>query len=155
MGIPWYKKITFLKTTEKYYREEITKCPLMPQSRETLAFLKKHGKIGLSTNTPYEEIVRRLDGRGDFLELFGGDANIIAGDRVKNYKPDPEGLHILIDRWGLPANKIFMVGDMITDLQAAQSAGCRTIAVLSGFNTRDQLEKHHPDFLPEIVDSVS
>ncbi len=41
-------------------------------------------------------------------------------------KPDPGGLRVLIERWGLPANSVLMIGDFRYDIEAGANAGTRT-----------------------------
>jgi phosphoglycolate phosphatase len=43
--------------------------------------------------------------------------------------------------------RVMYVGDEIRDIQACQKAGVKIIAVTWGFNSREGLEMHHPDFL--------
>ncbi len=152
--IPFFKRIKFLKTTDKIYQDEITKCQFIPGYRKTLQELGKYAKIGLSSNTPEYEIRRRLEDRLDFFDYFDGEKSICTGDMVKNHKPDPEALLKIIARWKLPREKIFMVGDMTSDMEAADSAGCKKIAVLTGFHTKEQLEKYNPDFILESISEI-
>lgn len=47
-------------------------------------------------------------------------------------KPRPGMLHEILRRFGAEAAQVSMVGDSLRDLQAAASAGCRPILVLTG-----------------------
>lgn len=42
-------------------------------------------------------------------------------------KPDPAGVRIIADRWGMPTHEIVVIGDYLFDLQAGRRAGTRSI----------------------------
>lgn len=44
-------------------------------------------------------------------------------------KPAPDGVHVHLDRWALPAHEAVMVGDYLFDLQAGRRAGAATVYV--------------------------
>ena len=48
-------------------------------------------------------------------------------------------------------SRVAFVGDLIPDVQAAQRAKIKSIAVLSGHSIREELEFYNPDFIiPDI-----
>jgi len=42
-------------------------------------------------------------------------------------KPDPAGVKMIADRWGLPTVEIVVIGDYLYDLQAGRRAGTRSV----------------------------
>lgn len=66
-----------------------------------------------------------------------------AGER----KPSPEPLLAGAEFLGVPPDLTAYVGDAITDMQAAQAAGMRAIAVTWGAATEEELAAIHPDAL--------
>ena len=53
-------------------------------------------------------------------------------------------------------SRVFFVGDNISDILTAKNAGVKSIAVLSGHSTREELEAVSPDFiLPTLEDIFS
>jgi D-glycero-D-manno-heptose 1,7-bisphosphate phosphatase len=54
-------------------------------------------------------------------------------------KPKPGMIREILDRFRANADEVFVVGDTLRDLQAAQAAGCRPVLVLSG-KGRETLE---------------
>ncbi|MDD2854151.1 MAG: HAD-IA family hydrolase [Desulfuromonadaceae bacterium] len=44
-------------------------------------------------------------------------------------KPDPSGIHYLLDQWGADSGQVVMVGDYLFDLQAGRNAGTATVHV--------------------------
>ncbi len=53
----------------------------------------------------------------------------------------------LLHRQGFPAEETVYAGDEVRDVEAAREAGVRSVAVSWGFNARDLLAAHRPDFL--------
>ncbi len=47
-------------------------------------------------------------------------------------KPDPAGILLACQRWGLKPEAVGMVGDFHYDIDAGRNAGCRTILYLGG-----------------------
>ena len=62
------------------------------------------------------------------LKNFFNDNHIISRDHAEP-KPNPAGIHILLDKWQASPNDAVMVGDYIFDLQAGKNAGLHTIYV--------------------------
>jgi phosphoglycolate phosphatase len=55
------------------------------------------------------------------------------------------------ERMGLDANSCAYVGDTSMDIAAGRAAGMKTIGVLTGFDSRDDLLQQNPD---HIIDSI-
>jgi phosphoglycolate phosphatase-like HAD superfamily hydrolase len=71
---------------------------------------------------------------GDTLDL------IVGGEEVSRSKPDPERLHLILERLGADRSRAVMVGDALNDVQMGLNAGLKaSIGVLTGFATADQL----------------
>lgn len=64
---------------------------------------------------------------------------IVGRDDVRRIKPDPEAVLLALDRLGLPAAEVVNVGDTPLDVRAGLGAGVRTIGVLTGAGTAEQL----------------
>ena len=48
-------------------------------------------------------------------------------------------------------NHVVKIGDTEMDIKEGKNASCRTVGVLSGTHTKEQLEQQRPDF---IVDNI-
>jgi phosphoglycolate phosphatase-like HAD superfamily hydrolase len=108
--------------------------------------------MGINTTGTYAEVLERFKGRMEFLGRFSD--SIITRDRVKNIKPSPEGILKLSKKWGIPPNRLIMVGDMDSDVGAGKNAGSITIGVTSGFFTVEMMEKANPDFVLSDVNQI-
>lgn len=81
----------------------------------------------------------RLDGVLEREGLRDRFAVVLGGDDVATPKPAPEGLILAMDRVGVSARETLYVGDSIVDAEAAERAGVRFAAVLTGVTRRDEL----------------
>ena len=60
------------------------------------------------------------------------------------HKPDPAGAHEIAATFGLNVNDCTLIGDSLPDLETANNAGMRSVAVMWGFHDRDRLLEASP-----------
>jgi phosphoglycolate phosphatase len=77
---------------------------------------------------------------------------IITADDVQNKKPHAEPLVMCSEKLGLAPGNCVYVGDTRVDIKSGKAAGMRTVAVLTGFDDYEALERETPD---AIINSVS
>jgi phosphoglycolate phosphatase len=78
-------------------------------------------------------------GVNDALDL------VVGGEEVARSKPDPEMIHLILDRLRVASSQAVMVGDALTDIQMGRSAGLKaSVGVLTGYATRDQMQAVTP-----------
>ncbi len=113
--------------------------------KEALEELRARGyKLALLSNSLKRSMVP-LAGAGG---IDAGMFDVIVGrDDVARPKPAPDELRKAMDVTG--ERDAVMVGDTVYDMQAGKLAGAKTVAVLSGYQKREQLEKEHPDYILE------
>ena len=92
-----------------------------------------------------ELVLGGLGIRDRFTEVLGGDS-------LPKKKPDPLPLLTISQRSGLQPDELIMVGDGLHDIEAGKTAGVCTVAVTTGVEPREVLEKAGPDYL---LDSLS
>ena len=115
----------------RYYRQNIHAATrLYPGIREVLSAIRESQLLwGIVTNKPMfltEELV------ASFPEL-SGPAVIIAGDSVVRHKPDPEPVLRAIELTGSEPGATLMVGDSLSDVKSAVSAGAAGVLALWGY----------------------
>lgn len=83
------------------------------------------------------------------LETASGVKGMLAG------KPMPFLFEVAMDRMELDSEEVFVVGDRLsTDIVGGYNAGCKTVFVLTGVNTREDLDDWEPK--PDLVlDKIS
>lgn len=151
-GIPWYRRIGFLKKLHDIYKERVPNIELFPGTMEVLKELKNkyNAELGIYTTSSVNEIYEKCQKFDGFLEIF--DEDLIGRDSVTNLKPSPEGLNLLSEKWNIPTKRIIMVGDMEVDISAGKNAKSVTIGVLGGFSSMEHMQSYQPDF---IFDNIS
>jgi pyrophosphatase PpaX len=66
-------------------------------------------------------------------------------------KPNPDPIFLCLERLGCNFRDCLYVGDSPMDVMAGKAAGTKTVAVLTGVGTVDDLAKVGPDFILNSV----
>jgi len=91
------------------------------------------------------DVGRRARLAMDFMGVSDTLDLIVGGEEVARAKPDPEMIHIILDRVGIGRSQAVMVGDALSDVQMGIGAGLKaSIGVLTGFATAEQLRTLTP-----------
>ncbi len=67
---------------------------------------------------------------------------IVGGEDVTEAKPDPQGLDLIIEKFGADKSDVLYIGDSYIDAETAKRAGVDFAGVTTGSTTRDELEKY-------------
>lgn len=103
-------------------------------------------RLGLASNDSEAAVRGHLAAEG-ITEAF----DFIAGyDSGHGEKPDPGMALAYAEACDLDPRQIVMVGDSLHDMQAGRAAGMRTVAVLTGLATGDDLAPLADAVLPDI-----
>ena len=114
-----------------YRRHATTLTRLMPGTEEALAELHMAGiGIALVTNKP-QLATRQVLLHFGILERFGA---VVGGDAVTVMKPAPEALFLAMEQLGATPAEALMVGDSVTDVQAARNAGIPVVLIRGGYS---------------------
>jgi phosphoglycolate phosphatase len=141
----------------RHYREHmLDNTDTYPGVREALAELDGR-KMAVLTNKPVRFSREMLKGLGlaeRFLQIYGGNS-------FENKKPDPMGLHRLMEETGVPAPRTLMIGDSVSDVMTGRNAGVWTCGVNYGFGA-STLNEAPPDIriddlreLPKLLNGKS
>lgn len=111
---------------------------------ELLKGLKDRGiKIAVLSNKPHKQTVENID------TVFGkGYFDFVAGERPDiPRKPDPAGVHQILEEFGAKPEECLYFGDTNTDMKTGLGAGVITVGVTWGFRDREELESYHPQYV--------
>jgi len=86
--------------------------------------------------------------RDALLDVFGA---VLGGEDVPEFKPDPRGLLLAVERLGSTPERAVYVGDTVIDAEAARRAGLPFVAVLTGFAAAEDFAAYAP---LALLDSV-
>lgn len=123
-----------------------------PGTVHVLKFLRKNNiRIGVVTSTPEKNISDKMK-LLDIDNVSGMIETVISAGDVTRKKPYPDPLILCMERMALSPDQCVYVGDMKIDIAAGKAAGMKTIGVLTGFESFEDLSQEAPDI---IIDSIS
>ncbi len=74
-----------------------------------------------------------------FTEIYGGDS-------FKEKKPSPLPIYEIMKKFSLNKENLVMVGDGANDIMVGKNAGIKTVGVLYGYSSQEQLNELAPDY---------
>jgi phosphoglycolate phosphatase len=128
---------TLIVTMRKHYADNcLNRTRPYPGVCEIVDVLQSQNiRLAVLTNKNQdatEKIVRHFFGPAAFEPVIGHvDA--------RKTKPDPEGVHAIVNHWRLSLDEVILVGDSESDAQTAAAAGIRFIGCEWGFRSREVL----------------
>jgi HAD superfamily hydrolase (TIGR01509 family) len=165
MGIPWGLKELAQHYSPNWYRVYLAaKLPrarwddadrawraqyakhspqLISGARQVLERLGRAHHLGLVTSGDRDRVVRQLR-EFRLTRMFG--ARVCSGDTAEK-KPHPAPLRLALRQLSLAPAACVYIGDSPEDVEMANRAGVRAIAVLGPFPTEKRLRAARPDFL--------
>lgn len=97
--------------------------------------------LAVLTNKPVRESITILEGLGihrRFKSIYGGDS-------FPRKKPDPTGVHRLLEEAGAKKSETLFVGDSSVDFETAKNAGVRCCLVTYGIRP-EHIAELDPDY---------
>lgn len=132
---------------ELYAENTFNRSQLYPGVREGLEFMRDAGyPLGCVTNKAArftEPLLQHL-GIYDFFGI------VISGDTLPRKKPDPLPLIHAAGHFGVKPEESLMIGDSVSDVNAARAAGFRVICTSYGYNHGVDIRESEPD---AVIDS--
>lgn len=140
----------FLKEYLKaYYQATAMIAKPVPEISESLRMLSNKAKLALVTmrHVTKEEVIEELM-KFDLAKYF---QQIITALGTDDPKPSPEALIKCAKLLGVRMDECVVVGDSVVDIRAGKNGGARTVGVLSGIFSRQELKRENPDLIIESV----
>lgn len=135
-----------------YYETAGTLSHPYPYVLQTLQKLGEMGvKRAVLTNKEARFTQRVLDAHRLHADLL--DA-VVSGDTLPVKKPDPAGVHYLLQQFGADVEGTLFVGDSETDIKTARAAKVACWAVPYGYNHGRPVANENPDRVVEDVRPV-
>src|SRR5918994_109751 len=101
----------------------------LPGAKELISSLPERGyEVWFVTSAKDEELEHHMSE----LEAEGHITGVVNSSAVENSKPAPDIFELTLQRASASANETVAVGDAVWDIVAADGAGIRTVAVLTG-----------------------
>ncbi|AZA81311.1 HAD family hydrolase [Chryseobacterium lactis] len=137
------------KLKEAYQNLEVK--PINGTENFLLHMKAQNKKVVLNTGYTYA-IARQLLDKLQWKENVHFDA-LITADDVSESRPSPEMIRLAMKKFNITEpEKVLKAGDSVIDIEEGKNAGCGlTIAVLSGAQNREELEKAQPDYILNTI----
>jgi len=140
-GVSIFKLPFLLRRIRDNLHDKIQELNLIPGIKEALIQLKTEGNcLGILTSNSEENVRIFLEKQGiqDLFSFVYSENSLFSKDR---------SIRKLMRKNHLRPEEIIYVGDETRDIDAAKKIHVKVIAVSWGFNSRQVLAQHKPDFL--------
>ncbi len=117
---------------------------------EALRELRVRYQLGLVTTRDTHSTMRFLERH----ELVGVFDVIVCREDVRHLKPHPEPIFKAAESLSITAEQCVMVGDTLADIRAGRAAEAAVVGVLSGFGSKEDLEREADLVLDSVADLV-
>jgi len=124
----------------------------LPGAKQLLDELDNKGySLAIASNRPtrFTHIILKL------LGIQGIFDYVLCGDKVPNPKPAADILLAILRKFDLRPQQALYVGDMAIDVETGNKAGVRTVAVLTGSSTAEEVSGLRPYKIIHNVMEVS
>jgi pyrophosphatase PpaX len=122
LGVP--DLLAFGERINTLFCERVLETKLQKNILPVLKSLKQEGK-NLSVLTTSGRVA--VDSILSHLEIKKYFDTVITFDDVVHHKPDPEGVHAILKKSGISADRTLIVGDTRNDILAGKAAGISTV----------------------------
>ena len=136
-----------------YLKKEYTENPsvtLIDKNLPSFFNALRDQDIKVCLNTGYNKDIQKL--LIDKFNLNDSIDDFISSTQVSRGRPYPHMINTLMRRNSIDDPKsVIKIGDSLADILEGKNAGCITIGVLSGAETKGSLESKKPDY---ILDNI-
>jgi HAD superfamily hydrolase (TIGR01509 family) len=125
------------KRKEIFKKRYLPVLQAAPGARELLEYMRVRGlKLAIASSSEKDELKALLQvaGASDLVQ------EVTSSSDASRSKPDPDVMQVTLQRIGLPANQVLMLGDTPYDIEAAAKVGVGTIALRCGGWTDPELK---------------
>lgn len=146
-NIPRWKLFFILWEGKKRFNKEISQINLFPGIKEALKKLEDEKCIlGILSSNSQKNVREFLaHNQIDSFDFIYSKFNLFGKAEI---------LKKIIKERKFDQKEVFYVGDETRDVEAARHAGVISVAVAWGFNSREILAQHHPDYLLDKPDDL-
>jgi phosphoglycolate phosphatase-like HAD superfamily hydrolase len=120
---------------------------------EIFELLKRKGiKLGLGSGLPKDLIIRIIESQNWPLDSFD---YIGSFDEIGKGRPDPIMILDILQKFKIEdKSRLLKIGDTVVDIQEGKNAGVKTAVVLTGTQSRSDLERNYPDFIFNDINEI-
>jgi phosphoglycolate phosphatase len=140
LGIPEPRVGEFVERTFRLFGERAVPPRIFPGMQEVVLELAGENKIGILTGNTFQVVDRFLETN----DLSAAIAIVLSAETPGNRSLK---LQRIVSQLAGPEGKAYLVGDAVSDVQAAHESSVTSIAVTWGHQSEEKLRGVNPDFL--------
>ncbi|RVU55587.1 HAD hydrolase-like protein [Anaerosphaera multitolerans] len=136
---------------EYYFEEGQLESEPYEGMKELLEIVSSKYKLAVATSKPEVQAVEILKNHGldEYFHFIGGAT--LDNSRIKKH----DVIEYVLDNLDVNSREnTFMIGDRYPDIVGASMSGLRSIGVLWGYGTFEELQFHKADYIEESVDGL-
>ena len=141
-----------IKTFRQNYKEvESSYLKLYKHMTEQLQSLSKDKQLFVVSSKKTDVLIRNLE----ILDIDHLFTEVIGSDKVNHYKPSPDGINYILNKYQLENEETIYIGDAIFDMQMANSAKLASCAVTWGTHSIEELKSENPTYIIHEVTELN
>ncbi|MFF5514745.1 HAD family hydrolase [Staphylococcus capitis] len=141
-----------IKTFRQNYKEvESSYLKLYKRMTEQLQSLSKDKQLFVVSSKKTDVLIRNLE----ILDIDHLFTEVIGSDKVNHYKPSPDGINYILNKYQLENEETIYIGDAIFDMQMANSAKVASCAVTWGTHSIEELKSENPTYIIHEVTELN
>ena len=141
-----------IKTFRQNYKEvESSYLKLYKHMTEQLQSLSKDKQLFVVSSKKTDVLIRNLE----ILDIDHLFTEVIGSDKVNHYKPSPDGINDILNKYQLENEETIYIGDAIFDMQMANSAKVASCAVTWGTHSIEELKSENPTYIIHEVTELN
>ena len=141
-----------IKTFRQNYKEvESSYLKLYKHMTEQLQSLSKDKQLFVVSSKKTDVLIRNLE----ILDIDHLFTEVIGSDKVNHYKPSPDGINYILNKYQLENEETIYIGDAIFDMQMANSAKVASCAVTWGTHSIEELKSENQTYIIHEVTELN
>ncbi|MEK5171400.1 MULTISPECIES: HAD family hydrolase [Staphylococcus] len=141
-----------IKTFRQNYKEvESSYLKLYKHMTEQLQSLSKDKQLFVVSSKKTDVLIRNLE----ILDIDHLFTEVIGSDKVNHYKPSPDGINYILNKYQLENEETIYIGNAIFDMQMANSAKVASCAVTWGTHSIEELKSENPTYIIHEVTELN
>ncbi|MBE0491235.1 MAG: HAD family hydrolase [Sulfurospirillum sp.] len=141
----------YVRAYKEHYRTiSKAKTTLLPFAKEAIDTASQYAQLGIVTTKTSrfsQELLEHLGILNYFKVLIGRE-------NVTHPKPDPEPIYKAMEQLKAKKQKTWMIGDTILDIDAANKAGIKSVGVVCGYGSRQELLRYTKNIRADAYEAV-
>ena len=151
LGVDENEIWNYVATYKEHYKKISTqKTVLLKNAKKAIEKAYEFAELGIVTTKTgkYSQVLMEYFGVMDYFDI------LIGREDVQNPKPHEEPILKALESFDTTNKAVWMIGDTQMDLLSATHAGVNSIGVLSGYDSKETLEKYTDKIFSDALEAI-